>query len=51
MNENTNGLIRRHFPKGTDFNKFSEAEILAVQNIINNLAAEQRGIFSATLSK
>ena len=36
MNENTNGLIRRHFPKGTDFNKFSEVEILAVQNILNN---------------
>ena len=30
------GLIRRHYPKGTDFNKFSEVEILAVQNILNN---------------
>jgi transposase, IS30 family len=36
MNENTNGLIRRHFPKGTDFNQFSEVEILSVQNILNN---------------
>ena len=36
MNENTNGLIRRHFPKGTDFNKFEEAEIKFVQNVINN---------------
>ena len=36
LSENTNGLIRRFFPKGTDFNKISEREILRVQDILNN---------------
>ncbi|MCK5819531.1 MAG: IS30 family transposase [Psychromonas sp.] len=27
INENTNGLLRRYFPKGTDFIKLSEEEI------------------------
>lgn len=35
-NENTNGLIRRFFPKGTDFNKVTEAQLKAVQNSLNN---------------
>jgi transposase, IS30 family len=34
-NENTNGLIRQFFPKGTDFNKISRAEIKKVQNLLN----------------
>jgi IS30 family transposase len=36
LNENTNGLIRRFFPKRTDFNPISDAHILWVQNILNN---------------
>ncbi len=35
-NENTNGLIRRYFPKGTDFNKITEAELKLVQDKLNN---------------
>lgn len=35
--ENTNGMIRRYFPKGTDFTKVTPDEIYRVQAIINNL--------------
>lgn len=34
-NENTNGLIRQYFPKGTDFNKITRKEIKAVQDSLN----------------
>ena len=36
LNENTNGLIRQYFPKGTDFNKISDAQIRRVQEALNN---------------
>jgi transposase, IS30 family len=35
LNENTNGLIRRFYPKGTDFSGVTEEEILRVQNLLN----------------
>jgi IS30 family transposase len=35
-NENTNGLIRQCFPKGTDFTQVSEDEINAVQRKLND---------------
>lgn len=35
-NENTNGLIRQYFPKGTNFNRVSEYEIKSVENLLNN---------------
>lgn len=35
-NENQNALIRRHFPKGTDFSKVSLSEIQKVQDWLNH---------------
>ncbi len=35
-NENTNGLIRRYFPKGTDFNKVTYKELRELQDKLNN---------------
>ena len=34
-NENTNGLIRQFFPKGTDFLKVSRYEVKKAQNLLN----------------
>lgn len=34
-NENTNGLIRQFFPKGTDFNLVTKKEIKRVQHLLN----------------
>ena len=35
-NENTNGLIRQYYPKGTDFTKVSDSEIEQLENLLNN---------------
>jgi transposase, IS30 family len=39
-NENTNGLIRQYFPKGTDFNLVSKAELKRVQTELNQRPRE-----------
>lgn len=36
LNENTNGLIRRRVPKGTNFDIISEEEIKQIENDLNN---------------
>ena len=35
-NENTNGLIRRFLPKGTDFNTITTEELKRIENNLNN---------------
>jgi IS30 family transposase len=35
-NENTNGLLRQYFPKGTDLSRWSAREIQAVANALNS---------------
>jgi IS30 family transposase len=46
-NENANGIIRRFFPKGTDFSKISLARIQAVEDWMNNYPRRILGGISA----
>jgi IS30 family transposase len=46
INENTNGLIRQYFPKGTDFNQVSDADIAHVMERLNNRPRKSRGCCS-----
>jgi IS30 family transposase len=39
-NENTNGLLRQYFPKGTDLSRWSREDLLAVQHAINSRPRE-----------
>lgn len=36
LNENTNGLIRDFFPKGTDLTKLTRAQVAAVERMLND---------------
>lgn len=42
-NENTNGLIRQYFPKGTDFRDYSHHEVRRVETLLNNRPRECLG--------
>jgi len=44
-NENTNGLIRQYFPKGTDFSEVSEEEIKIVQSKLNDRPRKALGFY------
>lgn len=35
-NENTNGLLRQYFPKGTDLSRYSRAELATVALALNS---------------
>jgi IS30 family transposase len=35
-NENTNGLLRQYFPKGTDISRYSDRELDAVATVLNS---------------
>ena len=43
INENTNGLIRQYFPKGTDFNDVTDEQVKAVMEKLNNRPRKTRG--------
>jgi len=43
INENANGLVRRYFPKKTDFKKITQEEIQAVENLLNNRPRKRLG--------
>ena len=36
LNENTNGLLRQYFKKGSDFSKLTQEDILSVEEKLNN---------------
>jgi len=42
INENTNGLIRQYFPKGTDFNQVTQEQIDFVMNRLNTRPRKTR---------
>lgn len=42
-NENTNGLIRDYFPKGTDFSKVTDEEVREMQDQLNGRPRETLG--------
>ena len=42
-NENTHGLIRQYFPKGTDFNEVSDEHIKQVMDRLNQRPGKTRG--------
>jgi transposase, IS30 family len=42
-NENTNGLIRQYFPKGTDFNTVTDEEVAFVMDRLNDRPRASRG--------
>ena len=43
INENTNGLIRQYFPKGTDFNTVTDEQIQKVMDRLNTRPRKTRG--------
>ena len=44
-NENTNGLIRQYFPKGTEFDKVATREVKYVQRKLNDRPRKALGYF------
>ena len=45
-NENTNGLIRQYFPKGSDFDLYSAGEVRRVMNCLNSRPRKRLDFFS-----
>ena len=45
-NENTNGLIRQYFPKGSSFENITNQDVEKVQNILNNRPRKKLGFLT-----
>ncbi len=45
-NENTNGLIREYFPKGTDLSEHSAADLQFVQDQLNDRPRKRLGFYT-----
>ncbi|MEZ4907266.1 MAG: IS30 family transposase [Saprospiraceae bacterium] len=45
-NENTNGLIRQYFPKGSSFENITDNDVISVQNILNNRPRKKLGFLT-----
>jgi transposase, IS30 family len=45
-NENTNGLIRQYFPKGSSFENITNQQVAEVQNKLNNRPRKKLGYYS-----
>jgi IS30 family transposase len=46
-NENTNGLVRRYYPKKTDFSNLTEQQLEELQNRLNNRPRKVLGYYTA----
>ena len=57
LNENTNGLLRQYFPKGTDFTEITNNQIVAAQERLNHRPRKSLGyktpfeVFFGTIAK
>lgn len=45
-NENTNGLIRDFYPKGTNFNDVTDAELLEAERLLNTRPRKVLGFYT-----
>ena len=45
-NENTNGLLRQYFPKGTDLSQFTRAQIKKIQDELNDRPRKALGWYT-----
>lgn len=43
LNENTNGLLRQYFPKGTDFSRISHRQVARVEKLLNERPRKSLG--------